>query len=150
MTFEVERRCLNNPLRFRETVVLWVDAIAKSVTSNRENERNFLQQHVLLLLLLVEATLSNGSAACSYFGLSLTRTNLNSHQQGHTSVSDDMKCMRREQHSNASGEMRVNHDTLSLLQQTRYHEFYVHGTVHRSSVSINVQQDETVNSLFYL
>ena len=29
-------------------------------------------------------------------------------------------------------------------------EFYVHGTVHRNSVSINVQQDATIHNLFYL
>jgi len=29
-------------------------------------------------------------------------------------------------------------------------EFYVHGTVHRNSVSINVQQDASIHSLFYL
>ena len=29
-------------------------------------------------------------------------------------------------------------------------EFYVHGTVHRNSVSINVQQDATTHNLFYL
>ena len=96
ITFGVERRCLNNPLHFREIIVSWVDAIAKSVTGNRRTERNFLQQHVLFLLLLVEATLSKGSAACNYFGLSFTRTNFNSHQQGHTSVSNYMKCVRRE------------------------------------------------------
>jgi len=28
--------------------------------------------------------------------------------------------------------------------------FYVHGTVHRNFVSINVQQDTTIHSLFYL
>jgi len=28
--------------------------------------------------------------------------------------------------------------------------FYVHGTLHRNSVSINVQQDATVHSLFYM
>jgi len=28
--------------------------------------------------------------------------------------------------------------------------FYVHGTVHRNSMSINVQQDATIHSLFYL
>ena len=33
---------------------------------------------------------------------------------------------------------------------TFYVLFYVHGTVHRHSVSINVQQDATVHSLFYL
>ena len=29
-------------------------------------------------------------------------------------------------------------------------KFYVHGTVHRNSMSINVQQDATIHSLFYL
>jgi hypothetical protein len=29
-------------------------------------------------------------------------------------------------------------------------QFYVHGTVHRNSVSINAQQDATIHSLFYL
>ena len=29
-------------------------------------------------------------------------------------------------------------------------DFYVHGTVHRNSLSINVQQDATIHSLFYL
>jgi len=28
--------------------------------------------------------------------------------------------------------------------------FYVHGTVHRKSMSINVQPDATIHSLFYL
>jgi len=31
-----------------------------------------------------------------------------------------------------------------------YHRFYVHGTVHCNSMSINVQQDATIHSLFYL
>jgi len=42
---------------------------------------------------------------------------------------------------------------LPYLQQpatTPYLEFYVHGTVHRNSVSINVQQDATIHSLFYV
>jgi hypothetical protein len=84
ITIEVERRCLNNPLHFREIVVSWFDAIAKSVTGSRGNERNFLKQHVLFLLLLVEATISKGSAAYNYFGLSFTRTNLSRHHLGHT------------------------------------------------------------------
>jgi len=29
-------------------------------------------------------------------------------------------------------------------------QFYVHGNVHRNSMSINVQQDATTHSLFYL
>ena len=29
-------------------------------------------------------------------------------------------------------------------------EFYVHGSVHRNSVPISVQQDATIHSLFYL
>jgi len=29
-------------------------------------------------------------------------------------------------------------------------EFYVHGTVHHNSMSINVQQDAATHSLFYL
>ena len=29
------------------------------------------------------------------------------------------------------------------------HKFYVHGTVHRNSMLINVQQDATIHSLFF-
>ena len=32
----------------------------------------------------------------------------------------------------------------------RQGKFYVNGTMHRNSMSINVQQDAAINSLFYL
>jgi len=31
-----------------------------------------------------------------------------------------------------------------------FEHFYVHGTAHRNFMSINVQQDATIHSLFYL
>jgi len=38
----------------------------------------------------------------------------------------------------------------SISESTSNKVFYVHGTVHRNSVSINIQQDATIHSLFYL
>jgi len=39
---------------------------------------------------------------------------------------------------------------LEYYNSNGYVEFYVHGTVHSNSMSITVQQDATIHSLFYL
>jgi len=41
-------------------------------------------------------------------------------------------------------------ETVALNTREYIKVCYIHGTVHRSSMSINVQQDETIHSLFYL
>jgi hypothetical protein len=48
----------------------------KVITGNKENERNFLLPHV-------DATISEGCAACNYFGLSFTRTHLKAPPRSH-------------------------------------------------------------------
>jgi hypothetical protein len=101
----------SQPLKLKDGVQIthyvlerWFVALAKSVTGNRRKEINFLKPHMLCLLLLVEATISKGSAACNYLGLSFTSANPNSQHQTHKSVIDYMKCMYKEQHSYKIGE----------------------------------------------